>query len=464
MCTCLIAGRKATSSGRVLLAANDDWDGVPGLLAHVPRQRHAEEETYLLVGGRRIPQVSETCGYSYTACGYAIGSRDNAWAGGVNDRGVAVAGTGASAFKEIDSAGAWLEPDDILLLLLQRAHSARAGIRMIGELVERYGFTVSGLDGCESAATFAVADSEEGWFLEMAPGAHWVAVRVPDGEAGIRTNAFCTHDADLTDTENVMASPGLAEYARSRGWWDGDVRRFDFAAAYGAERSPNEWGPELDPMNMRRRWRAMSLLSGRETPEDALLYSVRPNRPLEPSDFMGILRDVYEGTPYDLRAAPAAGRYGNPFHDNPASYSLCRHATVASFVADFSPPGPGVMWAAMASPAMSCYIPLYADIDALPEVCSNTEPGAEGAPSLFWEWKELGYLTQRRYERYAAIVRGAAEEYEARMAAALREEADALAALPETERRARRTQLTARRLEEARDLCRSLRVQLDKLY
>lgn len=464
MCTCLIAGRRATSSGRVLLAANDDWDGVPGLLAHVPRQRHMAGETCLLVGGRRIPQAAETCGYSYTACGYAIGSRSSAWAGGVNDRGVAVAGTGASAFKEIDSAGAWLEPDDILLLILQRAHSARAGIRMIGELVERYGFTVSGLDGCESAATFAVADPEEGWFLEMAPGAHYVAVRVPDGEAGVRTNAFCTHDADLTDTENVMASPGLAEYARTRGWWDGDVRHFDFAAAYGAERSPNEWGPELDPMNMRRRWRAMCLLSGRETPEDVPLYSVRPGRLLEPSDFMRILRDVYEGTPYDLRAAPAAGRYGNPFHDEPGSYSLCRHATVASFAADFSRPGPGVMWTALACPAMSCYIPLYADIDALPEVCSNTEPGVEGAPSLFWEWKELGYLTQRRYERYAGIVRGAAEDYEARMAAALWKEADALAALPEMERRARYTQLTARRLEEARSLCRALRVQLDKLY
>lgn len=464
MCTCLIAGRRTTKSGRVMLAANDDWDGVPGVLTHVGRQRHAAAETHLLIGGRRIPQVPETCGYSYTACSYTIGTSDRGWAGGVNDSGVAVAGTGASAFKEIDCAGAWLEPDDVPLLILQRAASARSGIRMIGELVERYGFTTSGLDGCHSAATYAVADREEGWFLEMAPGNHWVAVRVPDDEAGVRPNAFGTHDADLTDTENVMASPGLAEFARAQGWWDGDVRHFDFAAAYGADRSPNEWGPELDPMNMRRRWRAMCLLSGTDTPEDALLYSVRPNRPLTPADFMGILRDVYGDTPYDLRRAPAAGRYGNPFHDGPGDYSLCRHATVASFVADFSQPGPGVMWTAMACPAMSCYIPLYADIDALPEVCSNAEPGQEGAPSLFWEWKELGYLTQRRYERYAPIVSGAAGDYEAQMAAALREEAAALAGLPAQARRTKCTELTARRIGQARELCRTLRVRLDKLY
>lgn len=300
MCTCLIAGRKATVSGKAMMAANDDWDGVPGVLMHVARQKHQPGEKYLLVGGREIPQIPETCGYSYTACCYTIGTIDRAWAGGVNDRNVAVAGTGASAFKNIACGDAWMEPDDIPRLILERAKSARDGIRMIGELVEQYGFTPSRLEGCQSAATFAVTDEKEGWFLEMAPGTHWVAVRVPDSEAAVRANAFGTHDADLTDTENVMASPGLADFARAQGWWDGDVHHFDFASAYGADRSPNEWGPELDPTNMRRRWRAMCLLSGTDTPEDALLYSVRPDRLLKPEDFMAVLRDVYEDTPYDL--------------------------------------------------------------------------------------------------------------------------------------------------------------------
>lgn len=461
MCTCLIAGRKATASGKVLLAANDDWDGVPGLLTHVNRQRHAPEDTRLLVSGRRIPQPPETCGYTYTACSYAIGTLDRGWAGGVNDRHVAAAGTGASAFKEIDYGDAWLEPDDILLLILERAESARDGIRMIGELVEQYGFATSGLDGCHSAATYAVADPEEGWFLEMAPGAHWLAVRVPDEEAGMRPNSFGIHDADLTDAENVIASPGLAEFARAQGWWDGDIHHFDFAAAYGADESPNEWGPELDPMNMRRRWRAMNLLSGKETPEDALLYSIQPDHPLKPEDFMSILRDVYEETPYDLRKVPAAGRYGNPFHDDPESYSLSRHATVASFVADFSMPGPGVMWTAMACPAMSCYIPLYGDISALPEACGGTEPDG---PSLFWEWKTLGYLVQRRYSRYAEIVRPATRDYERRMSALLREEADALDKLPEEARRERCTALTGTRIGDARKLCRELRTKLETSY
>lgn len=461
MCTCLIAGRNASVTGKVLLAANDDWDGVPGVLYHEPAARHASGETCVLTGGGRIPQPAETFGYTYTACSYHIGTLDKAWAFGVNDRGVAAAGTGASAFKDVPWDGALLEADDVLRLLLARADSARNGIRLIGALAAEYGLRPSGMEGCESMAAIAVADEKEGWFLEIAPGNHWIAVRVPDDEAGVRVNAYGTHGADLTDTENVMTSPGLADCARSRGWWDGDEKHFDFAGAYGADVSPNEWGPELDPMNMRRRWRALCLLSGQERDEAATEYAVRPDRKLSLSDLTDVLRDVYEDTKYDLRKVPAAGRHGNPFHDDPASYSLCRHATVTSIAADFSRPGSPALWAAMSTPAVCAYIPLWAGIVGLPPVCWGTEP--EG-PSLWWEWKELSLLAQRRYERNFALVGPAIRAWEREMAEKLDKEAAEFAALPEEERRARRTELTRQHIEAARTLCRGLKAELLKQY
>ena len=461
MCTCLIAGRNASVTGKALLAANDDWDGVPGVLCHEPRAVHAPGETYLLTGGFAIPQPSETFGFVYTACSYEIGTLDKAWAFGVNDCGVAAAGTGASAFRDIPCADAKLEADDVLRLLLARASSARDGIRQIGALTARYGMRPSGMPGCESMATFAVADAEEAWFLEMAPGDHWIAVRMPDDMAGVRVNAFGTHDADLTDGENVLASAHLADDARARGWWDGDERHFDFAAAYGAEESPNEWGPELDDMNMRRRWRALCLLSGTEHDEAATEYAVRPGRPLALTDLTAILRDVYEDTPYDLRRVPAAGRYGNPFHDDAASYALCRHATVTSVAADLSRPGAPALWAAMSTPAVCAYIPLWADADGLPAVCGGTEPDG---PSLWWEWKELSLLTQRRYAPNSALVRPAIEEFERRMAAQLDAEAAEIEAAPAETRRALRTEGNARRIEGARALCRRLRAELLRQY
>ena len=200
MCTCLIAGRRASRSGYALLAANDDWDNTPGLLTHVPRRKHAPDAVYTLVGGHTIPEIGETCGYLYTACKYEIGTLDRAWAGGTNDRGVSVAGTGVMAFKAIPWDGMLLEPDDIPLLILRRAETARGAVEMIGKLVARYGLRPSGLDSCQSGATFSITDPSEGWVMEITPGGHWVAVRVPDDEVSVRVNAFGTHDADLTDT------------------------------------------------------------------------------------------------------------------------------------------------------------------------------------------------------------------------------------------------------------------------
>ena len=124
--------RRASRSGYALLAANDDWDDTPALLTHVPRQKHAPDAVYTLVGGHTIPEIGETCGYLYTACKYEIGTLDRAWAGGTNDRNVSVAGTGVMAFKAIPWEGMVLEPDDIPLLILRRAETARGAVELIG--------------------------------------------------------------------------------------------------------------------------------------------------------------------------------------------------------------------------------------------------------------------------------------------------------------------------------------------
>ena len=407
MCTCLIAGRRASRSGYALLAANDDWDDTPALLTHVPRQKHAPDAVYTLVGGHTIPEIGETCGYLYTACKYEIGTLDRAWAGGTNDRNVSVAGTGVMAFKAIPWEGMVLEPDDIPLLILRRAETARGAVELIGELVARYGLRPSGLDTCQSGATFSIADPSEGWVLEITPGGRWVAVRAPDDEVSVRANAFGTHDADLTDTANVLASEGLADYARAQGWWNGDERHFDFACAYGADKSPNEWGPELDSMNMRRRWRAMELLSGEPQDENETLYSVRPAKPITRRTLMDVLSDVYDGTKYDLTKLPS----GDPF----------------------------------------------ADIDGLPAFCEAFLPGEGENTSLFWEFKELCILTQRRFARHMEITGKAKREWEAHAAAVLAAHSRDMAQLPESERRAARTKFDRAVLTSALETCRETR-------
>lgn len=458
MCTCLLAGKKASADGSVLFAANDDWMGVPGVLTHVPAKDHDEEDYFQLTGGKHLPQVSHTQGYVYTACKYQTGALDRAWAGGMNDCGVAVAGTGVNAYKLIPCEGAWLEPDDVPLLILERAKSARHGIRLIDELIEKYNFQPSTMEGSPSVACFAVADREEAWWLELAPGRHWIAVRVPDDEASVRVNAFGTHDADLTDTENVMTSPNLAEYARVQGWWNGDDRHFDFANVYGHTVSLNEWGPELDDMNMQRRWQAMNLFSGKRTEEKELLYSVCPNRQMDIRDMMAVLRDVYEGTEYDLTKTPAAGRYGDPFHDDPENYSLSHAGTVAGIAASMKSGREAVLWTCMGTPRTSFYIPVYADIEKLPAACECVDPMEE---SLYWECKSLGFLVSRRFSVNDPMMRQWQETFECSAKSELQMEEMVLATVTdEQESREKRTAFTETWIAAGLKGCREARREL----
>ena len=479
MCTCLIAGRKATVSGHAMLAANDDWDGVPGLLTHVPGAVHAEYENYIVTGGAAIPQVRETCGYVYTSCKYEIGNLDRGWAGGMNDCGVAVAGTGVDAYRPVPwmQEGYLLEPDDIPRLILQRGTGARQAVRMIGDLINRYGLRPSYIEGSagSSAATFSVADREEGWVLEVYPGRCWVAVRVPDDAVSVRVNAFGTHDADLTDPANTMSSPGLAEYARERGLWDGDERHFDFAAAFGSETSPTEWGPEKDPMNLRRRWRAMYLLDGKEEPEETLRYLARPGkrpgRPdkedvsgkLDKRDVMRILPDVYEGTPYDLTKVPESGRWHDPFAENMPDYALCRRGTVASIVTEYAegpaePAGPAkaaglaepLLWVAMGPPRLVPYIPVWVDITKLPDCCDNTE----NADFLYGQMNAFCRAVQERYDRRISLAEDLKNEFQKKMNAAIADEC-------EGERTGDRTEQTETHIREALRTCRCALSQID---
>ena len=54
MCTCTIIGRDATVDGSVLLGANNDWDGTPGQVVHVPRISHTSEEVFRTIRGYEI--------------------------------------------------------------------------------------------------------------------------------------------------------------------------------------------------------------------------------------------------------------------------------------------------------------------------------------------------------------------------------------------------------------------------
>ncbi|XP_034429928.1 secernin-3 [Hippoglossus hippoglossus] len=115
---------------------------------------------------------------------------------------------------------------DLLRLGLERADTAEKAVDVITELLEKYGQGGSCMED-ESGFTyhnsFLISDRKEAWLLETS-GKHWAAERVEGGYRNISNQYGITSKID-------KEHPELREYARSKGWWDGESQ-FNFATVF----------------------------------------------------------------------------------------------------------------------------------------------------------------------------------------------------------------------------------------
>lgn len=402
MCFSLIAGKAATTTGSVLLAANDDWPGCPGHVHHVPRRTWNPDDSYLTVKGQPIPQPALTFGYTYSAAAYETGTLGVSWADGINDQRVAVTMQGVYAFANYQKDGDLLEADDLVLLMLQRGKSARHAIETAGALISQYGYTVSTIDGAEGTVCMAVADPEEGFFLELGPGGYWCARRVADDHVECRPNCFGIGDIDFNDTKNFICSPGLYDLAVENGLIQaGEV--LNFAKAFGGDHTTlnPSYGGALNPVNMLRKWRVVHALSGQDLPLEAPVYDCVPSSPLSVRSLMTLMRDSLEGTRYDLSQAPEAGPYHNPFWME-VSTSIAQSGTVICMIADLSPRLPqdlgSTVWFSYSNARLAPFVPCYTGGHGLPAAYQRGECGDFNLDDAWWAFQETAEICYRNYE------------------------------------------------------------------
>jgi len=335
-CFAVVVGKDCTTGGKVLYGHNEDSGSHhPFYVWNVAGAKHAEGERVTLHRGGTVPQVARTNGFLWMQMP-GLSYSDTY----VNEHGVAVATNRAPSRieeAELEEGGI-----DFMLrrLVAERAATAREGMELVGGLIERFGYADAG-------RVMVVADATEAWIVCMMRGKHWAAVRVPDDRAIVIANSYPIHAFDPADEANVRCSSGLVEYARARGWVEGE---FDFAEVFG------EPDARQSPANHRRQWRGIAILMGEEPPEGWRQPAFfKPKRKVAPLDLMRVLRDHYEGTAY----APAEG--ANPHATE--ERTICAASTSFSTVIE---PG-GRVWMAAGRPCSSAYVRLDRGV---PEGCS----------------------------------------------------------------------------------------------
>ena len=352
-CYSIVAGKKATADGSVLFGHNEDnaRKFVAGLWK-VERMTHARDEMVQLQSGTHIPQAETTLGYWWLQ----MPERDYS-DGFLNEYGVAIATDNCPSREDNPVlTGGGIGGPVLRRIIAERARTAREGVRLLGSLIERYGYTASG-------RTMVICDANEGWLVAMVNGKHWAAARVPDDKVALIANTYTIRRIDLADTLNYLGSPDLIEYAVKRGWYNPSEGPFDFEKAYADPKV------RVNPGNTHRQWSGLRLLSAEPVPppeEQPLTFAVKPKEPLTVQHLTAVLRDHYENTPYE----PGPGYEAKPAHKRHTS-TICSPGTNSSSVFQLRSRMPvetgAVWWLALWQPCSTPYMPLYAGMDMAPE-------------------------------------------------------------------------------------------------
>ena len=273
-CTVIGAGRLATVDGSVITSHTDCCSEcriqvIPGRTYPKGAQAPvhwgmvyfgAEDDRHALPLGEfgrvigHIPQVERTFTYFHT--GYSQ----------MNEHQLAIGESTCSQRAELDVA--WIEGltrqimtiEQAQVFALQRCSTAREAVKLIGSLVEKYGF----LPSCGGSEALCIADPRELWTMEICsvgpewtpesgkPGAIWVARRVPDDHVVVIANYFRIREFDLRSPD-TLASPNVIKEAVDRGWYDPKSGRpFVWQEAYA---------PAIMEGNLSRMWLVTSTLA-----------------------------------------------------------------------------------------------------------------------------------------------------------------------------------------------------------
>lgn len=410
-CTSLLVGKKASADGSVFITYAADSHNLFGELYRQPAADHpvgsfrevVEWDTGRPLG--RIPEVAHT--YSTV--------------GNMNEHGLAISESTWGGRPELVDTTGIIDYGSLIYITLQRARTAREAIKVMTDLVNEYGYASSG-------ESFSIADPDEAWIMEMigkggkSKGAVWVARRIPDDCISGHANHSRIHQFPLNDPSGeTIYSPDVIDFARSQGYFDGKDEDFSFSRAYaeydfGALRGCDArvwsfFNRHTSGMDRYLEW--IDNASG-----EVLPLWVKPDAPLTATDMKEMMRDHFEGTPFDMTLDIGAGPYKVPYRWRPMTFevdgetytherAIATQQTGFSFVAQMRDDQPaatrGLLWFGTDDANTCVYIPVYCSVTEVPHELAhgNGDMNNLSWTSNFWV---NNYVANQAYNRYSQMI------------------------------------------------------------
>lgn len=415
-CTTILVGKKASYDGSTMIARNDD----SGSGHYTPKKfavvRPSEQPRHYKAVISHVEIDLPDNPMRYTCVPNVIEGEGIWAAAGVNAKDVAMTATETITSNErvlgadplVRYIPAEKSPDgtehvggigeeDIVVLVLPYISSAREGVRRLGSLLEQFGtYETNGV---------AFSDADEIWWLETIGGHHWIARRVPDDVYVMMPNQLGIDRFDLDDAfggqRDYMCSPDLREFIAAHHLdlsLDGVL---DPRAAFGSHddadhvyNTPRAWfiGRCLNPHSFS--WDGPD---ADFTPEsDDIPWCLTPERKITPEDVKYVLSSHYQGTPYDPYASYGSSEWRGAYR------SIGVNRTDFLAMLQIRPDMPeglrAVEWLCFASNVFNAWIPLYTDIDSVPEYLGGTGEHVS-TDNFYWNSRLIAALADAGYRK-----------------------------------------------------------------
>ena len=415
-CTNYLITKGATVDGSTMISYAADSHVLYGELYYYPASDHPEGsmlDIYEWDTGKylgKIPQVSHT----FTVVG------------NMNEYQVSIGETTYGGRKELHhQPDAILDYGSLIYIALQRAKTAREAIKIMTDLVAKYGYYSEG-------ESFSIADPNEVWYMEMIgkgegeKGAVWVALKIPDGYVSAHANqaritTFPYQKENKWDDPNATCfnAPDVIEFARKKGWYNGKDKDFSFSDVY----APVDFGGarfcEARVWSMFRR-----VADGMEKYKDyAMGFNLKnrmplwakPKKKLTVRDVMELMRDHFEGTDMDMTKDVGAGPFHCPYRWRPLVWkvddkeyfnerAVSTQQTGFSFVAQMRGWLPreigGIIWFGVDDTYSTVYTPVYTSITKVPHTYAvgNGDMMTWSDDAAFWVFNQVSNFAYLRYD------------------------------------------------------------------
>ena len=445
-CTNFLITKGASRDGSCMITYSADSPNLFGEMYHWPARIWSagtmldviEWDSGKFLG--QIPQIGKT---------YNV-------VGNMNQYQLAITETTFGGLPELaHQTGAIIDYGSLIYITLQRAKTAREAIVIMTQLVEEFGYASSG-------ESFSICDPNEVWIMEMIgkgegeKGAVWVARMVPDGYVSAHANqaritTFPLEGANTLPSnkiENIydknittVYSTDVISFAKRKGFFpiDGKNSEFSFSDTYAPLDFSGARACEIRVWSffnaigagMEQYW---EYAKGTNIERGKYGYAtnrmplwIKPERTIDVTDVMDLMRDHLEGTELDMTKDVGAGPFQCPYRWRPMSYTVdsveyvneratATQQTGFTLVAQSRNWLPdeigGILWFGVDDAASTVYFPMYSSSTQAPSSFYGGSINEFDEDKAFWVFSQLTNFAYTRYNIIHPEIRKAQREKE----------------------------------------------------